>query len=205
MVASIVATYERASYDQTLAGRQWYPTAGKIATAIAEATGTNEMRVGFAIAALSPRNPWKWNIADAYAFAAARAEGRTMPKATTFKRNSLRAWQALDYGNDPWSSSALKVRAFVAAIMGDHDSVVVDIWAYRAACGHDPKSSIRPKEYAAIEAAYREAALITGELPAHLQALVWLVCRTEGTARQTSNGNSFKAGTPEFVRTILGG
>lgn len=203
MVANIRAALVRASAEQTEAGMQWYPTAFRLVDAISAMTGINTERVTFALAALSPRNPWNWNVADAYTFAAARAEGRTMPKATTFTRNRLAAWQALDYGTDPWVSAALKVRDFVAAINGDEQAVVVDTWAFIVATDRRPKGAVRPKEYVKVAAAYREVAREFGMAPRDVQAITWLVARTEGTARSTSNSNSIKAGTPEFLRAML--
>jgi hypothetical protein len=129
MVANILDVWDRATPAQRAAGERWYSSAYDLATMIADRTGIDTRRVVMAIAALSPRNPWRWNVFDAYSFAVARAEGRTCPTATTFKRNWAAAWRALDPDTDqPWLTSALKVRAFVKAIIGDETSVVVDAW-----------------------------------------------------------------------------
>lgn len=204
MVANIIDAYRRASAEQSLAGRQWYPAAYRLVESIADATGINTERITFAIAALSPRNPWRWNVFDAYSFAAARAEGRTMPRATTFKRNWARAWQALDYGQDPWTSAAPKVRAFVAAINGDTESVVVDQWAYRVATTKSVKA-IKGSVYDRVATAYVHAARLTGETPRDLQAITWLVAQTEGLASHRSGRHdlAFKAGTPEWMKEAL--
>lgn len=204
MVANIVDTYRRASEAQRQAGSSWYPTALGLSAAIAAATGFHTERITFAIAALSPRNPWRWNVFDAYSFAQARAEGRTMPKATTFRRNQLRAWQALDYGQDPWTSAAPKVRAFVAAINGDTESVVVDQWAYRVATTKSVKA-IKGSVYDRVAAAYVHAARLVGETPRDLQAITWLVAQTEGLASHRSGRHdlAFKAGTPDWMKEAL--
>lgn len=158
------------------------------------------------VAALSPRNPWRWNVADAYAFCSARAEGRTMPKATTFKRNWDAAWRALDpNSNAVWYTSAPKVRAFVAAILGDEHSVVVDTWAVRVATGGSKSRVANDKEYAAVAAAYVEAARCVLEPASHTQAITWLVAQSEGlaTLRRGRNDLSFKAGTPMWLAALV--
>lgn len=204
MVANIADTYARASQAQRESGRRWYPTAKTVVTAIAEATGMNDVRVCYALAALSPRNPWRWNVADAYSYAEARAQGRSMPRATTFKRNQLKAWQALGQDGQPWSTSAPKVTAFVAAIMGVEDAVVVDVWAYRVATTTTTKA-VSTKAYRAVEAAYAEAAELAGETPRDMQAITWLVAQTEGLATHRTGRHdlTFKAGTAALVMALL--
>lgn len=205
MVANIVSTYQRATAGQVQAGRQWYPTAWAVVEHIATATGSNPMRVCYALSALSPRNPWRWNVADAFAFAQAKAEGRTMPKATTFNRNRTNAWQALSEDGQPWLTAAPKVNAFVDAIFGDENAVVVDTWAYRVATTVRPLA-VGHKAYRLVAAAYRQAAVITGETPRDLQAITWLVAQTEGLAshRNGRHDLAFKAGTPDSIKALLG-
>lgn len=205
MVANIVDTYARATEAQKTDGAAWYPTAFTIVDAIAKATGTDAVRVCYALAALSPRNPWRWNVADAYSYAAARRAGLTMPKATTFGRNRTSAWAALASDVAPWNTAAPKVNAFVAAIMGNPLSVVVDVWAFRVATGTTSKLTLRGADYVAIAAAYTDAAAILRILPRDLQAITWLVAQTEGLASHRAGRPdlAFKTGTPDFVRTLL--
>jgi hypothetical protein len=203
-VANILDTYTRASDAQKHAGRQWYDDAYRIVRVIADATNTDTARVCFVLAALSPRNPWRWNVQDAYAFCSAHTEGRTMPSATTFGRNRTAAWQALDSGQAPWATAAPKVTAFVDAILGDSASVVVDSWAYRVATNQRSKT-VKNREYRLIAAAYRQAAEQVGETPANMQAITWLVAQTEGLAshRRGRHDLSFKAGTPDFLKEAI--
>lgn len=204
MVANIIAARARATEAQVEAGRAWYPAASKIVSAIADATHTADHRVAHALAALSPRNPWRWNVADAFAFAAASAEGRTMPKATTFNRNRDAAWRALKADGQPWLSSAPKVRNFVAAILGDMSAIVVDTWAVRVATDGSKDRVATDREYYAVAHAYRQAAEQLGESPTELQAITWLVARTEGTATLTrSNSHTYKAGTPMWLAALV--
>lgn len=213
MQSAILATYQRASSADIATGRDWYPSAGRIVRAIAaeaNACGVRSMppeRVASAVAALSPRNPWYWNIADAHAFALAAASDGPMPTATTFSANARRAWSMLrgDSGAD-WSTEAPKVRAFVRAIMGDADSVVVDVWAMRVATG-GLRDAVRPGEYAAVAGAYRDASGIVGESPCDLQAITWLIGQREGmgSARIGRHDRTLKRGTAPIIAELLTG
>ncbi len=207
MVANILDYRDRATVGQAEAGTEWYRLAGDIVRLIADQTRIDADRVCFALAALSPRNPWRWNVADAYSFAVARAEGRTMPTATTFKRNWHTAWLALGQDGSPWLTSALKVTSFVSCILSPLSSmaVVCDTWAIRVATGGSKSRVNSDAEYEAVAAAYREAGAIRGELPSTIQAITWLVAQTEGLAshRRGRHDLSFKAGTPDIIRAAL--
>lgn len=206
MTAAIVRTYSVATDAQRDAGRAWYPGAGAIARAIAEHADADAERVAYVMAALSPRNPWRWNVQDAYAFVVAAAEGRERPSATTFEVNRDRAWRvATGAEHDPWSTAAPKVRAFVAAILGDADSVVVDTWAMRVATDgalHD----VTDREYATVATAYRMAAAVLGETAREVQAVTWTVAQDAGLAssRRGRHDLTWKRGTAEFVRALFG-
>jgi len=196
MVANIITVYERATFGQTLDGADWYRRARFVIEDLSNGLGVDPHRFAHALAALSPRNPWRWNVQDAYAFASAAHNGAPMPgNATTFKRNCAAAWAALTNGGDPWKTAALKVRSFVAACLGDPEAVVIDVWAYRVAVGCDMDKKVNKSEYKAITAAYAEAAMQVGRMPAHLQAITWLVVRGEGRNKV----RSYKAGTAEAV------
>lgn len=207
MVANILTYYRSASDQQLADGRHWYPLAGRIVAAIAAETHSDRAKVAYALAALSPRNPWRWNVADCYSYAAARAEGRTMPKATTFKRNQLAAWQALADDGQPWVTSAPKVTAFVKAVNGVEDAVVVDVWAVRIATGGRRSEVRSDKDYADIAAAYVEAARQAHEKPRDIQAITWIVAQTEGLAshRVGRHDRTFKAGTSAFILLLMSG
>lgn len=198
MVAAVIETYGRTTPESRAAGRAWYPTAGRMVRSIALDTLTPAERVAGALAALSPRNPWRWNVADAYVFATAYAANPhgPIPCATTFSVNRGNAWLALA-GDSP---RGIKVRAFVAAILGDHGAVVIDTWAVRIAT-RGALRDVRDAEYGPIVEAYRDAAAMVGETPAALQAMTWLVAQSEGMAssRRGRHDETFKRGTPERV------
>jgi hypothetical protein len=201
--ANIVDTFHRATTAEIIAGRGWYPTAGDIASVIAAGTGRDAETVAYVIAALSPRNPWRWNVADAYAYCAAADAGAQRPSATTFGANQRKAWSIATYETaDPWTGAAPKVRAFVRAILGDRDAVVVDIWAMRVAT-RGARTEARG-DYDAIANAYRRAAYLVGEHPRDLQAIVWLVAqREDGDGRSTRTARTIKAGTHPSVARYL--
>lgn len=204
MVAAIVATYRDASDAQRDAGRSWYPAAGAIVDAIAADTGRTRASVAYAMAALSPRNPWRWNVQDAYAFACAAREGADRPpSATTFATNVDRAWSAIN-GAIPWTTAAPKVRAFVAAILGDDSAVVVDTWAIRVATG-GAMIDVTDREYAHVVEAYREAAERIGADARDVQAVTWTVAQDAGLAssRRGRHDLTFKRGTAPFVRALF--
>lgn len=204
MVAAIIETYGRADDAQRVAGRAWYGTAGRMVRSIAADTRTDAERVALALAALSPRNPWRWNVADAYAFATAARDGGAMPAATTFMVNRERAWSALRDGAAGWQTRAPKVRAFVAAILGDHGAVVVDTWAVRVAT-RGILAEVRDAEYDHVAAAYRDAAAMVGETPAAVQAITWIVAQSEGLAssRRGRHDETFKRGTAPAVIALF--
>lgn len=207
MVDAIVVAYDRATDDQVVAGKCWYGDARYIVERIADATGFGDepMRVAYALAALSPRNPWAWNVADAYHFASAATHGGEMPTATTYGANRRAAWVALTSDKIPWSTTALKVRAFVSAIMGDELAVVVDVWAMRVVTNGAMSEAKSTKTYRNVAYAYCEAAHELGVTPSVAQAVTWLVAQAEGlgSGRRNRHDRSCKRGTPAFVRDLL--
>lgn len=205
MVATIVDAYSVASAADRAAGADWYPTAGRMVAAIADSAGLPQHRVAFALAALSPRNPWRWNVADAYVYAHAFAAGaEVIPAATTFGANQRAAWRALDGRVNPWIGAADKVSAFVAAILGDHDRVVVDVWAIRVATG-GALDRVLPGEYALVASAYQDAAVIVGASPSTVQAVTWIAAQRAGLGsnRRGDHAATFKRGTPPAVVALF--
>jgi hypothetical protein len=205
MVASIVATYKVASPEQVASGHDWYPLAGRLVEAIASHVDREPDEVAAIIAALSPRNPWRWNVTDAYRYCVAARDGQPMPSATTFKRNSARAWIiAVGINRDPWNGKAPKVRAFIKAILGDMSAVVVDLWAIRVAT-EGRLDHVNDGNYRHVENAYRDASRRLGVTPREVQAVTWLVAQDAGLAsrRRGRNDLSFKRDTPAFIRDAL--
>lgn len=204
--AAIIATYDRASATQRVDGRAWYPSAGATITALADWSGLPADRLAAIVAALSPRNPWRWNVQDAAAIAYAAMHGLPCPTVSTFNVNRDRAW-AFATGTSDWLGSAPKVRAFVANMTGDVDAVTVDVWAVRVAT-HGERVNIRSDaDYRTIADAYRMAARMAGETPRDIQAITWLVGQADGlgSARHGRPDRSLKRGTLPIVVELLTG
>ena len=205
-VSAIIAEYNRATSDQLDAGRDWYPRAGRIVAQLACWAGVEPTSMGAALSALSPRNPWAWNVQDAAAFGWAARHGEPMPVATTYGANRRRAWGFFT-GSTDWQGSALKVRAFTRAIDGDGDAVVVDVWAVRVATEGRRQLVENDRDYLELAEAYREAARQLGEPSARdLQAIVWVSAQTRGLGshRRGRHDAVAKRGTFEVVAVALG-
>ncbi len=202
---NILREYARASAEQRSAGSAWYPAAGRLVRGLADWSGQDPANVAAALAALSPRNPWLWNAQDCAVFSlAAGTIGAPIPSATTFGANRRTAWAFLT-GSADWRGSALKVRAFVRAILGDPDSVVVDVWAVRVATAGDRSAVTSEADYRELAQAYQTAALELG-LPARdLQAIVWLSAQARGLGSSRRGGiQRAKRGTLSIVAELLG-
>jgi hypothetical protein len=203
---NILRVWSVASPATIVDGATWYPRAGAIISALADWSGVSRQTMAAVVAALSPRNPWAWNVADAAAFARAAIDGEPMPKASTFGSNKRRAWAFLTDGTS-WKGSALKVRSFVANMTGDYDAVTVDVWAVRVATNGARDAVRSDSDYHEIETAYREASRRARVSPATMQATTWLVAQAAGTGsrRVGRPDKSLKRGTVAIVAFLLTG
>jgi hypothetical protein len=199
------AAYRRASAEDIRAGRDWYPAAARAVVAIAAETGIGAGPVAYAVAALSPRNPWRWNVADAANLAAWARDGLPGdgPRVTTFGLNRSIAIDALTGTPNGWCSAAPKVRSFVANILGDTDAVTVDTWAVRAATAGARNAVRGPRDYAEIAQAYRDVAAEVGETPRDLQAILWTLTIREAGKDVRGHAARCKTGTPDYVRALF--
>lgn len=203
--SSIRRVYGIATPADIATGRDWYPTAARIVDGIATETGIAPDRVAAMVAALSPRNPWAWNVQDAAAYAVAIARGDTAPPiATTFGANRRAAWR-LGTGAGDWRTAALKVRSFVANIGGDPDAVTVDVWALRVATDGAESSVKSDRQYRDVADAYRTVAAEIGCTPRDLQAITWVAAERIGlgSKRRGRHGRTPKRGTFGFVLALL--
>lgn len=195
------AHYLRAPEEVRAAGRAWYPHARRCARMLAAEAppGTGESAVAAVIATLSPRLRWGHNIADAAAMvrAAGRMRGDALGELGTHGAAYAAARYAFpdrirlaaDILAAPVARGARrraveralrgpKVRAFCAAIMGDGESVTLDVWAARAARGDwSWADNLTERRRRILTDAYRRAASMVGETPRDLQAIVWLQVR----------------------------
>ncbi len=195
---ALLAVYAAASDDQRAYGASWYEDALEAATRLAAGRCTVAHAAGV-IAALSPRNAWGDNLADASTlldwFYADPDEPFEPLWAVRWRMSAFTACieKAVDVLNSVDPLSVLrgpKERAFYANIMGDADAVTVDVWATRAATRgamDEPRG-----HYADIAAAYRRAARRADTTPQDLQAAVWLVLR-DTTAHGNIGGGGWTA------------
>jgi hypothetical protein len=177
MVARLLAHWQDATADELAAGRAWYRRARGTVRRIACLSGLPVGAVAGVIAALSPRCHWSVNVAWAGRLCCARAAGAPCPAISigNFRR---KAW-AIAGGADPLDVlRGPKVVRFWRALIGESQTVAVDVWAGRAAMGRSyPGRGLSGKRYLEVESAYQLAAGIVGVSPRELQAAIWVHVR----------------------------
>jgi hypothetical protein len=180
MVDNIRAYYGIATPMQRVFGVAWYSQARREAQIIASATGIAYDVVVGVVAALSPMNKWDSNILNAATYAGAYASGADKPKASTFSRNQIKAWEILKTADVLSILRGRKVVNFYHNIMGYGRGVTVDVWAIRAATNFLLNKVPGKAMYSQAELAYQLVADELGLQPCYLQAIVWLVVREGG-------------------------
>lgn len=175
-VDRIVRTYNRATADDAAEGAAWYADAYRFAADLAMAADVTIEHAAVTVAHLSPRTTWKRNK---------RAAADLLLKGGAdyaLKANLKNARRALASG-DPlltFGKDAHKTYRFAQNILGNRDVVTVDVWAARVALGRRAdldKVLDRVGVYAALEHAYRVAAMRLGVDPVTVQATTWIVAR----------------------------
>lgn len=182
-MVNISKVLHQATADDRAKGKDWYGEARDEAQDIADATGLSLMRVCGIIAALSPRNKWLRNLADARAVCEQRGVGYSC---ATFQANVDKAHNIL---NMPHSDSlrwdieqelhGKKVVAFFNNIFDPTSQrVTVDVHMQLAALGRYLPENERPgltdKIYREIESAIKTIAMNNGMMPHEVQATAWL-------------------------------
>jgi hypothetical protein len=191
----ITRSFRSATPEQLEQGLKWYPSVWEHAQALSTTFDSTPYAAAGVIAALSPRSHWATNLAAAASVLSAVQHSEPVPPRVSFPVFRERAWRiALNRSDNPDSPlqvlSGMKVRSFYSNIIGDHDAVTVDIWAYRVAVPSSSSSSssstspqsgaklkLTPRQYLEISDAYRRAARILGATPAATQAVTWGVER----------------------------
>lgn len=186
MVKRILATFDRATAGEILAGAEWYKAAGRIAQDMSDQTGQPLDVCAVVIAKLSPQTRWAENVAAAWQLL------ETDTRAPGMLGENYRQARAAITAGDPLATfgpGAPKTYAFALAILGDDESVVIDVWAARVALQGgkyrfrdgegDTVATIlkRTGVYGDIARAYRAAARCRGVSPCCMQATVWTVVR----------------------------
>ena len=183
-VQNIINVYDNATDAEIHDGKTWYLAANALAWEIDPMRPFNGAGV---IAALSPRLRWDKNAA--YARLAYTLKGYEVSEVANYipTLNNSRT-KALRMVNGEHVSDVLgkglKTNAFWDNILNPHTSksVTVDKHAFDIANGVRTGYStvITDKAYREIADLYREAALIAGIAPLHMQAITWVTWRNMG-------------------------
>lgn len=188
-VANILAVHQLATLTEQADGRTWYDRARTIARELASRYGVHPAEAAGVLAALSPRNKWARNVADADALIAAYVAGGAdqarLTKVCTFGANKAKAIRILESGvlTDADVLAILsgpKLREFYGCIQGLAD-VCIDGHAYciwqgeRATLADVP--AIGAKLRREIKADYQAAAESLGMAASELQAVTWVTWR----------------------------
>ena len=175
MVDRIVRTYDRSTPEQREDGAAWYGDGESIIRDLSARSGYSVEHVAAVVSHLSPRTTWSRNVYGATMLVT------TGTAPTCIGSNVDRARRALDSDAPLDTFGGPKTRRFARNLLGDRDSVTVDVWAARVAFGDtvaNPESILgRKGVYDAVEHAYRLAAARLGTDPVSVQATCWIVIR----------------------------
>lgn len=186
---NILAVYQLSNTADRADGAQWYKRADNVACRLAVSYNVSHLQAVGVIAALSPRNKWERNMADAEnlikVFSTDPESAETV-KVCTFNANKAKAIRILTENPDSDAKvlailSGPKLQEFYSCIAGIEDEVCIDGHAYSIWAGDritlDSIPSIGKKLRAQIKADYSAAAQEVG-IPAYqLQAITWCAWR----------------------------
>jgi hypothetical protein len=186
---NILAVYHLANVGDRIEGASWYGTAKKHAAALADQYGIHIDTAAGVIAALSPRNKWERNLADAENLIRVFTldpQSVDSVKVCTFGANKAKAIKILEveaqFDTVLDILSGPKLREFFTCIIGDDtEEVCVDghaysIWAGdRITLANVPSIGVKLRRQ--IKADYAAVAEQLG-LPAYVvQAITWCAWR----------------------------
>ncbi len=178
----IVATFRQATPSDIEAGATWYANGEILVGDLAKNSAYSRETVAAVIAHLSPRTQWARNVAGATVLL--MSSGTARPEGC-MSANVDRALKAMESFDPLATLRGPKTRRFAANLLGDRESVTVDVWTAHVALGeHDTTGNIlaRVGVYDAIEHAYRLAARRLGVDPTTCQATCWIVSRNGRSA-----------------------
>jgi hypothetical protein len=172
MINPILATYNRATPDQIIRGICWYMDGYNTISEIADSCSLSVGKVAAVTAHLSPRLQWTTNVRAAYFLCAG------MGRRSGIMNRSYNMAMSAFLSEDPLSTlNGPKVQSFAQnLLLRDMNRVTVDVWALRAA-GVPDLDIKRKGSYTKVEEAYQQAAQKLDILPAHLQAVCWIVTK----------------------------
>lgn len=185
---NIIGVYHLATTAEVTEGLEWYPRANTIVRMIADNyEGLSRAQVAGVIAALSPRNRWERNVADAENLLRVFSidpDSVDSVKVCTFTSNKNKAvkilTEAVTEADILNILSGPKLQEFYNCIAG-LDDVCIDGHAYSIWAGDritlDSIPSIGKKLRQQIKSDYREAAATLNLKPSELQAITWCAWR----------------------------
>ena len=187
---NVLAVYQLANTADVVQGAAWYRDANIIASRLARKYEISERQAIGVIAALSPRNKWERNVADAENLIrvfTSDPESVDSVKVCTFGRNKAKAIEILQLSEPVREEQVLgilsgpKLQEFYGCIIGVHDEVCIDghaysIWAGdRITLANVPNIGKKLREE--IKVAYCRAAQEVDVTPAQMQAITWCAWR----------------------------
>jgi hypothetical protein len=194
-IDNIKAVYQLASSQEIVNGKAWYSTANAIAEQLAESYNVRKSCAIGVIAALSPRNKWSRNVADAEAIINAYIDGGSdqaaLTKVCTFGANKAKAIKILELDSESAGNgvhfdevlailSGPKLREFASCIHG-LDDVCIDGHAWcihqggRVSLKDVPAIGVKLRRE--IKNDYRQAAADLGVTGYEVQAVTWVAWR----------------------------
>ena len=189
-IYNVLGVYHLANAADRANGQAWYKTAYSVAHTIAYENGLDANTVAGVIAALSPRNRWSRNIADAEnicrLYVAGGEDAAANYKVCTFTTGKKKALRILkeNITNPDEIRSILngpKLQEFFTCIVGDRPDVCIDGHAYAIWLGERipladvPAIGVKLRQ--TIKADYISAAQSVGISPSELQAVTWCAWR----------------------------
>lgn len=183
-VDRIIHYYEMRDAAAEREGRGWYRYAQDFAHDVASETGISLKQAAYVIAVLSNNVTWERQLKSTIAFVKHVLDGGDAEIGFGFIIECQRKAARIILEHDFAALSGPKVTVFAANILGDYSQVTIDRHAVRVCFGRhtDDNETTKwvragSKGRAMLEAAYHEAARITREDPATLQAITWTVYR----------------------------
>lgn len=187
---NVLAVYQLANTADVVQGSAWYRDANIIASRLARKYEISERQAIGVIAALSPRNKWERNVADAENLIrvfTADPESVDSVKVCTFGRNKAKAIEILQLSEPVQDEQVLgilsgpKLQEFYGCIIGIPNEVCIDGHAYsvwagdRITLANVPNIGKKLREK--IKVAYCRAAQEVDVTPAQMQAITWCAWR----------------------------
>ena len=183
---------ESANEEQVANGKDWYTEAKDFCKEISKKYKVDEYTVATVVSCLSPNNRWERNKVDTEATIGAFKSGKftkdeyiKLVKCCTFKKNRVKAWEALEQGLEI-QKTAPKTHSFAMNIArNSSEHITIDKWHLRA-CQVSPNAKPQKLQEICTNLQYRNIERITSEVAKlynlkgyEFQAIVWLTIKAK--------------------------